>query len=1099
MKNIVKAMILAVILAGLAILAFVFMNSGQSHFEPDRGRSDDPSGVAASDPTPEVKGPPVPPVEPAKLLQVTGTVKDDAGKPLAGVEITVNSNVQAGGASPKTREATTQSGDNGAFAVSGLRAGKYEFIARKMGYQEGRVTRTFADGTVEPVHFVLTAGLTISGYVKDSGGKPVPGARVGGFLEHSKKNASLEEQLISLIHIQEIQSEKGVWAEANADGWYQLTGLELRDYRVRAAGSQLAPAELRHVPAGTTDANFFLEPGGVLGGLVISQAGGPIEGAEILAYPSPPESTTVSIMDTVLAAIMPPFARAVSDRSGRYQFTEIGGGEQFRLIARAPRHQEYQADKVVVMPGVNTELNLTLETGLIVRGVVFDPDGRLLAGATVKVNQQGARPKANQIQDEGKKTGDDGRFEFDELGPGSYRLVASHPDFASVQENKVEPSEEDVELRLTVGGAIAGTITDAGTGAPVAGATIMVRDVAGIEKESVSDSSGRYFVRGIAVPARNKPVPLSVEAKHYARLANEQVPVEEAVTSEGYDFALERNGTVSGVVRDAAGKPVAGCKVSVKRQQSPTTPIVVSVGMVAISDASGNFVVEEVAPGVENFLEGSHSEYLSGDSGKFDLATGESLTGQILVMQRGGSISGTVVDEMGAPIANALVGVQGDYQGDMPIIGMPKHARTDETGSFFLASLEAETHTLVAEADQYLRTRLSGVDVVEDHTSQSIRITLVKSSYVAGFVTDTRNEPIANVKVTVTDNSAGLRRIAVHTDNNGSFRCDSLGPYEVDIMAEAPGFTTANLYAQPVNRDGLHLVLDRMGSIRGAVVDDTGKVVPAFSVSPKLHMDGRTQAKVPSKTFQPTDGRFEYFGIEPGDYEVTVGAPGYSIEIVDGIRVASDQSADIGTIVLRQGGKLGGRVVDAVTGEGVYAAVVTVLGGERNMLPQVPAIGQPSSRRPAGRGDTARTDREGNFLIEGLNVDGVSIRIEHREFMVYTEHNLSAGSTDLVFQLDRGGVIEGRVINSNGEELSGRQILMTGEGRNDRQVSDRKGSFTFSGLPSGQYILRATQIFMKGEDTEQARKERARSPAESPAKEVIVQVGETSFVEFVVE
>lgn len=1097
MNNLVKAMILAVILAGIAILSFVFLNSSERGVDPGGSRgTDNPVDVTSSDVDNRPKGPAVPPPD-VKYLQVTGTVKDDVGVALAGVEILVNSNVQAGVVVAKKQEVATHSDGLGAFVVKGLRPGKYEFVARKPGYQEVRESRTLAEGTIEPLNFVLTSGLTISGYVKDTLGKPVAGARVGGFLERSKKNASLEDKLMSLIQIQEIQSEKGVWAESNAEGWYQLTGLGGDDYRVRAAGNQLAPAELRHVPAGTHDANFFLEPGGSLSGVVTSESGGPIEGAEILAFRSPPESTAVDIMETVLSAIMPPMATVVTDAAGRYQFTEIGGGEQFRLIARAPSHQDDQIDKVVVNQGDNVELDIVLAKGLVIQGVVYDPTGRALLGATVKVNLQGGRPKANQIQDEGDQTDELGRFEFDRLEPGSYRLVASHPDFASVQENKVEPSDQDIELRLTVGGAIAGTISDAGTGAPIAGATVLLRDVAGIEKQGISDSSGRYFLRGIAVPPRSKPVSISIEAKHYARLANESVPVEESVTSEGYDFALERNGTVIGIVQDASGQPVSGCKVSVKRQQSPTTPIVVSVGQVAISDASGRFVVAEVAPGVENFLEGNHSDYLLSKSEKFDLGSGESLESTILVMKRGGAISGIVVDEAGNPIANAQVGVQGENQADIPVNSMLKNTTTDAAGQFILTSLEAEAHTLVAEADKYLRTRLSGVNVTEGQTSPQNRLTLVKASFVAGTVTDTRNQPIANAKVTITDSSEGLRRITVHTDTNGSFRSEALGPYEVDLMAEAPGFTTASIFGQPVNRDGIQFVLDRMGSIRGAVVDDTGKLVPAFSVSPKIYMDGRTQAKVPSKTFQPTDGVFEYFGIEPGDYEVTIGAPGYSVEIVNNIRVSPDQSADIGTVVLRQGGKLGGRVVDAVTGEGVYAAVVTILGGERNMLPPVPSIGTPSPSR-RGRGDTARTDRDGSFLIEGLSVDGVSIRIEHREFMTYTEHNLAAGNTDLIFELDRGGMIEGRVIDGNGEPLSGRQILMTGEGRNDRQVTDRKGSFTFSGLPGGQYVLRATQIFMKGETGEES-EARGKSVASSPSREVIVEIGGISYVEFVIE
>lgn len=1087
MNNRVKALVVAGILVGLISGVFVFMNKGDGP-KPDTGYENTASdSSAAVEEAPKVIGSPPPELD-TRVVTVTGTVVDEDGTALEGVEIKVHPVRAAASGITKTTVAQVATNPAGAFTVEDLRPGKYTFQARKSGYQEGREIRTLVvDQTPEPIAFVLSAGLTISGYVKDSFNKPIEGAEVTAFIERIEEDASLEDRLRALTAFSEIQSETGISAVSNEEGWYQIVGLELRDYRLRAVASELSPAQLRYVAAGTQDANFFLEPGGLLTGTVTTAGGDAIEGAAIAAYRQPSaEDQSADIIETVLAAIMPPLATVETDLDGRFAFDELGPGEQYRLVVKALTYQSEQIDKVVVSTDENADILVTLEQGKVIRGIVHDPDGRPAPGCTVKVTLQSGRAKTHDLNDDGVVTDDQGFFMFDTLEEGNYRIVASHPDYASAQENRVEPSEEDVVLTLTIGGAVSGLITDSESGSPISGAEVSVRDLAGIEKKGVTDAEGFYLVRGISVPRRGKTA-LSVEAENYARESNQQVPVQEGVVSEGYDYALKRNGVVSGFVRDSDGTPVPGVKVTVKRQFSPTVPVVVNVGSIVESGPDGRFLVDGVAPGDENYLEGSHPDYLDSNSETFALTPAENMEGLILVMQRGGSISGVIVDESGAPIENAVVGIQGEYQFEMPVSSMEKHAFTDAGGNYSIRSLEAESHTLVAEADGFLRTRLTGVDVVEGRNTPNTRLTLVRASYLSGYVVDTRGEPVRNAKVTIIDSAEGLRRIPVRTDTNGMFSCDTLGPYPVEVEAEAPSYTKVRLFEQPVNVENVRIVLERMGSISGQVYDNEGNPVRAFSVSPKKLIDGRPLPKVPAKTFQNPNAEFRYDGVEPGEYQVILGAPGYTVEILDNIQVQSDSVTNLGRITLGQGGRISGRVLDATNGQPVYGATVTVVGGDAQFLPPVPEVGV---RRPSknSRRNVVRTDRNGFFEIIGLSVDGVSLRIEHRSYMSISESGIPAGSTDLLFEMDQGGVITGRVLNGDGVALPQQQVFLMGNGKNDRQVTDRKGFFTFTGLVDGRYTLRASQIGMK-EATRSGPLEKA------PSVTVDVRAGETSEVD----
>ncbi len=49
------------------------------------------------------------------------------------------------------------------------------------------------------------------------------------------------------------------------------------------------------------------------------------------------------------------------------------------------------------------------------------------------------------------------------------------------------------------------------------------------------------------------------------------------------------------------------------------------------------------------FLEGSHSQYLTSESDRFDLIAGSAIDEVVLVMKVGGEVSGIVIDEVGTP------------------------------------------------------------------------------------------------------------------------------------------------------------------------------------------------------------------------------------------------------------------------------------------------------------------------------------------------------------------------------------------------------------------------------------------------------------------
>ncbi|MEM7262352.1 MAG: carboxypeptidase-like regulatory domain-containing protein, partial [Planctomycetota bacterium] len=589
MSNLVKALIIvAIVVAGV----IVFLNS-----QGDPGPAGDPGSggtpVVDDGPKPDRGGNQTPvrqiPLADEKTVAITGQVLNDNDQVLSGVKILAYSMTGGTGQNNLTLVGEKVSSDVGAFQFDALRAGKYRFVARTEGYQEGRIERTLiVDQTADPIDFVLSSGLAISGKVLDVAGAPIAGAEVTAFLERVRETAGLQERLQQLLKIQELQSEVGITAVTDSSGEYQLQGLENEHYRLRVIAPRHSPATRRYVRAGSTDVNFALEIGGELTGIVRGTDGGPISDADLYIYKQ--DSEDVDIIEVVLQRLYPPLAAVSTGPGGEYVFDQLGAGMEYRLVTTASGFQPVETQKIVVSTGGSTTLDLSLEKGKSIAGYVYGPDGAPLEGARVKVNLTGARSATPQIAltDQGVQTSAEGYFIFDTLEDGEYRVVASHDAYATFQQQKVSPDTAELAITLSEGAAISGTVRDAGTGAAIAGAIITVREPAGVEKKATTDASGLYMVRGVTVPRRGE-ARLGCTADGYAREGNASAPVTDGSVTEGFDFAMRANGTVSGVVLDTAGAKVSGARVEVKRQNDPNMPIYVTVGGPVTSGSDGSY------------------------------------------------------------------------------------------------------------------------------------------------------------------------------------------------------------------------------------------------------------------------------------------------------------------------------------------------------------------------------------------------------------------------------------------------------------------------------------------------------------------------------
>ncbi|MGE4619751.1 MAG: carboxypeptidase regulatory-like domain-containing protein [Planctomycetota bacterium] len=1073
-----KAALLTLVIVGVGIVLMSLL--GEDSGPPIMNNGSDSGSAVVQDTGPRDVGLPVREIG---KVAVTGIVQDDSGTPLPGAAV-VLSLLQGGrGLSQVSQLEEQNSGTDGRFQFDGLLPGLYRFQANLNGYQSHRLDLTVIEGVAVPeVVLVLSSGMSISGTIFDPLGKPVAGAQVAAFKERVEQEAPLQKRLQVLLDLPEMQEENGIIATSDESGHYQLAGLEDLGYRLQVVASGFSPSEKRYIAAGSSEIDFVLELGGILTGSVQDPGGVGIADAVVEVYR---QTGTQDIIEIIQERAMPPLASRKTDGSGFFEFNELGGGSNYRLVGHALGYQPRQFENLMVDSGGSTAVDVILTPGEVIRGVVYDPFGSPLAGAICKVNQMGARSEGPPIKltDEGIESDENGEFMFDTLTEADYRLIVSYQDYATHQELRIRPGGDPLNVQLSEGAAISGSVLDIETNGPITGAVVTVNDVADVKKTAVTDGNGAYFVRGIT--EQRRPIAyVSVTASGYTRSGNEQIEVADGAETPGANFYLERNGVVRGYVVSAGGIALPGVSVSVRKMHSEQNPVVVNAAPPVTSGSDGSFEVAEVSPGVELFLEGSHSQYLTSQSDSFDLLAGGSIDGMSLVMKIGGAISGIVIDEVGTPIEGAVIAVRDEWLGEVNPESLPSKAYSDAAGQWMIRSLPDGDHTLICSVPGYLIIERSGVVVAEGRNTANIELQVVKGAVLEGQVLSMDGIPIEGARVVAIDTSEGLRKLNRSTDLTGFFKFDNLGRYPVDLVVEKSGFADVRLFEQPVDQEPVIVRLEGLGGVRGTVLDETGTPIRAYSVSPRIIEGDREVTRVPSRTFQSDDGRYDYDGLQPGTYNVLIGAPGFAQDVIENVVVRSNQWVDLPTVVLGQGGRVVGQIVDANSGQPIAGAKVTVSGGNRSFLTST-ALG----RGGAGRRDQMLTGADGFFEFIGLSVPSIDLSVSHRAYISERVDGVASGTSDLVIAIGAGGIIEGRVSDLDGNYLAGTQVLLSGgvKGTDARSQTDRKGFFTFPGLPTGVYVVRVTN-FGRSDGTPTDIKN-------APTFEVTVNAGTTEFLE----
>lgn len=423
-----------------------------------------------------------------------------------------------------------------------------------------------------------------------------------------------------------------------------------------AGGLPLMSSQLAAAPGAALDfGTLRVDPGLAFAVAVIDADGVPIEGARVQA-----RGRAGLILD----------AEATTDAGGVARIAGLPPGSQVMLTVSARGHVT-RRESLAEVPAEGAA-QVVLERGAVWEGVVVDPAGERVAGATL-VAERGGRPAD-------KTTADDaGGFALLGIPPGMVSLRVTAPGFATLVEPPAEVLAGDevpgIQIVLEPLPRMAGVVVDP-DGDPVSGAR--VRLVAPVQlgdpregtqlASTFSDGQGRF-----SLPLAADDGPMAVaEAAGFAPA----IDPDPATHPDSVRLVLSKPATLVARIPSA-------------RENDAIVSVTDGLGIGHSARATGERSVR-----LTGLAPGKATARLAGGPGRaVDLAPGA--TSEVSLTM-GATLDVTVVDRSGAGVPRAVVSASPLDDPSLPLAALEYG---DESGRARLTGLAAGRFVVIAETE----------------------------------------------------------------------------------------------------------------------------------------------------------------------------------------------------------------------------------------------------------------------------------------------------------------------------------------------------------------------------------------------------------------
>ncbi len=584
---------------------------------------------------------------------ITGTVTAQSGGALlAGICVFL-----AGGSAEFYGATEVRTAGDGSYSFSGLPPGSYQvsFFGRGCGgpnpagsYAPQFYSRQPNDSgaaslpvtygqTLSGINAVMAPGGTVTGKVTNAAGKPLrhvcvqlEGRYLAGGYGPDIANLTVSPVLSNLVHNNFPMQFPG--ATTAADGSYSVRDLAPGQYSVsfyagcartgRNYGEEWFAPDGRNLPeylsvaggAVTSGVDAVLRTGGMITGVVTGQAGKPIRGICVDAYPASLSGIFVGGYVGSGAQTGPTGGFTVRGLApGRYQVSVDPCQGKSRYAQEWFNGKAFPSDATLVMvrSGRTSDIRVPMTIGGTVSGRILTPAGTPERNACVFATD----PAGDLIS--GGFTGPQGRYEIARLMPGRYDLQASQcgavsPRLGAVIRQGIQVrsarAASDVTITLPAAGMVSGSVLRGASATPTPAICVYAvpRGSGAQDGFAVTGPNGAYQLTGL-VPGRYRVYFTSDCA--YAAGADDVAPgwfsegsghpatvhVRAGRVTAGISATLASDGAIAGSVTTGSAVPVPGECVGAFADDGAA--IAATPAAIAISGADGSYQISDLPAG----------------------------------------------------------------------------------------------------------------------------------------------------------------------------------------------------------------------------------------------------------------------------------------------------------------------------------------------------------------------------------------------------------------------------------------------------------------------------------------------------------------------
>ena len=816
--------------------------------------------------------------------QLAGRVVDEMGRAISGAKVTghhVGSEPIGPGRMMRLfanrlagSYSTVESGPDGRFFITGLPEGLAEVSATAEGRQMGvKSELELAVGSVQDIgDIVMDAGAVIAGYVSDEDGKPIEDARV-----NVSSMSRIVIRRMEDMPRQQIGHEMSLVARSDKDGYFELVGLGEGQYTVHVNADGFARKDTQNVATGVRDLQVVMSE---LGELIVrvksASDDGPVSDAVIDARPMSDSPWGRIGGDGGPLSVVGPRDVGATGQPGEYRVSGAGPNGT-ELIVAADGFATLELEGPAVSSGGTQTMSVALVPESVIAGRVVGQDGQGVAEATVRIQEYvppasdngfgrfeirrevrhtiGGSTESPMDQMTRAETDAEGYFEMRGVPAGDWELTAKAEEFVGSEPEVLTltagQSVSDVEVRLEIGGAVVGRVTEE-DGTPVSGVRVLVKpQSAGRGQQGVEDAlhgrlsamlgeeqsdrattaaDGTFAVHSLA------PGTYEVQIAKQGGMAfgramvfmsdggsgsddPDQVEIANVVAGEEVwiDLIQPPLSTLSGQVM-AGGEPVEVALVSLKQAGS----FLPFGGQTAETDRFGRYTFENVEPGeyeVSTVVQGAALP----ETVSVELEAGQGSEADIVF--GGATVKGRVVDantDEGAagvtivvtPIQRSSGGSGGSPQTRMSFQmitvdnsgggggmsmdiggGSQSKVRTDANGEFEVRYLKAGQYSLETQGGGYTEGGSDTIDVSDGQSVDGVTIEVQRGAIISGtIVSGDTGDLLQGAPVSLISDNGREMTMA----EGGRFNFEGLDAGEYTIQVMGSGFGGAPIASEVV-------------------------------------------------------------------------------------------------------------------------------------------------------------------------------------------------------------------------------------------------------------------------------------------------------------